>query len=113
MIESIGITNPDFFNDLNFIIMNDEGLSNRISILAEMNEELKPDSPWEDNPIICAILFILLLPAGFAWAFSVILFNKYSEYPILSKIIALFGVISEIFMIIFALGLIGFNCVEI
>ena len=50
MLDSVEITNPEFLDDLNDIMMNDEELSNRISTLIEMNNETNP---------ICKILFIL------------------------------------------------------
>lgn len=59
IIESATITNHEVFNQLNNIIMNNEELSDKIATLAEMNEELKPDLPFEDYPIICALLFFL------------------------------------------------------
>jgi len=56
LAEGINISNPEIFNNLNRIILNDKKLSDRISTLEIMNNNLKPDSPFQDYPIICAIL---------------------------------------------------------
>ena len=55
IVESVEITNPEFFVELNNTIMNHEELSNRISTLAEMNK---------DNDTICFILYLLLTPTA-------------------------------------------------
>ena len=62
MIESIKINNPEVLEELNNIIMSNDELSNRLTILEEMNKELKPDIPLEYNPVVCAILTIILSP---------------------------------------------------
>jgi len=55
IVNSIAIKNPKIINDLKNIINNNKELSQRISTLEIMNNELKPDEPFADNPVICAI----------------------------------------------------------
>ena len=62
IVESVKIVNTDLFNDLKNIISNDEKLSNRISVLEEMNNNLMSKPDFSDHPIICRILGILFLP---------------------------------------------------
>jgi hypothetical protein len=61
ILESIKITNPDLLNELNNIIKNNKELSNRMSTLEIMNNEIKPDAPLELYPVFCFILFAILL----------------------------------------------------
>ena len=82
MIESVTITNPEFFDELNIIIMNNEELSNKITVLTEMNEVLKPNAPFEDYPIICAILAIIMLPMATVATFFVVLSEQFENNPI-------------------------------
>jgi hypothetical protein len=58
--ESVTYNNPEFFNELINILFYNEGLSNRMEILSEMNKDLNNNLPFEDYPIICAFLAILL-----------------------------------------------------
>jgi len=62
IVESVKIVNPDLFIELKNIIANDEKLSNRISVLEEMNNNLISKLDFSDHPIICRILGILFLP---------------------------------------------------
>ena len=55
IVNSIKKTNPEIINDLTKILSNNEDLSLRISKLEIMNNEVKPDEPFEYDPIICAI----------------------------------------------------------
>ena len=82
MIESIGVTDIEIFDKLNKIIMNDEELSDRISILKEINKELNPDDTSLEDfpyPIICSILMIILLPVIFLWLFLSLIYNVVNE----------------------------------
>ena len=56
MVESVKITEPEMFNELKNIILNDEELSNQIFVLEEMNNDLKFNFERTDFPIICGIL---------------------------------------------------------
>jgi len=92
IVSSAGITKPEVFNELNNIIMNNEELSNRITALAEMNEVLKPDSPFEDYPpIICDILLIITFGSLFIREFLGVLSWDYLDYPIILKIFEVIG----------------------
>jgi len=68
IIESVEITNTEFFNEFNNTIMNDEALFNRITTLKEMNEGLKfgtsSEKPICDLLIAYALVVIkyILLP---------------------------------------------------
>jgi hypothetical protein len=83
IVKPVEVTNPEFFNELNYIIMNNEELSNRISILKEMNNELITDSSSEDNPIICSILGLIFWPIAMAGSLSFKLYDKFcNDTPI-------------------------------
>jgi len=55
IVNSLAIKNPEIINDLTKILNNNEELSQRISTLEIMNNEVKPDEPFADNPVICSI----------------------------------------------------------
>ena len=80
MVESIEIANPELFDKLTNIIVNNEELSNKIAELAELNGELKQDSPFQDYPILCAILLIIdafvILKIGICLALLIIMPGK-------------------------------------
>jgi hypothetical protein len=95
IVSSAGITKTEIFNELNNIITNNEELSNRITALAEMNEILKPDSPFEDYPPkICSILAIITLGSLIIVDCIAIFSWDYEDYPIILKI---FEVIATLF----------------
>ena len=79
IVNSIEITNIEFFNNLNDIIMENEELYDKIITLATLN------SFNENSSIICSILHILLLGylirAGFVG-----FLGKFFEGSIISKI---------------------------
>jgi hypothetical protein len=58
-------TNPELFNELKNIITNNKELSNKISVLKEMNQELKSNPFSWDFPIICFILICCFLSLQF------------------------------------------------
>lgn len=55
IVNSLAIQNPKIIDDLKNVIDNDKELSQRISTLGIMNNEEKPDEPFADNPVVCAI----------------------------------------------------------
>jgi hypothetical protein len=57
--ESVEIKNPEILDELYNIITNDEELYDRITTLAEMNEELDTNLPFKNYSSICKILLIL------------------------------------------------------
>lgn len=81
IMKSIEITNPEFFDEINNIIMNNDELSGRIAILAEMNEEFEPDS-YDDYPIICTILALIWIPLGIIAAPAEIIILMLEDKPI-------------------------------
>jgi len=87
MIKSVEISNPEFSDELNNIIMNNEELSSRISTLEIMNNEVKPDKPFWEHPIICAISWIMVEILVFITLIISYLKYIYNDYPILSSIL--------------------------
>jgi len=75
MMESVKITNPDLFNEFKIIIENDKDLSNRISVLEEVNNNLKSNLGFQNNSTICNILYIIFIPIGLGTIFSAILMD--------------------------------------
>ena len=59
LIESIGVSDTEVFDEFNNIISKDEELSNRLATLKETNKEQNSD--WY-YPIICSILTFLAMP---------------------------------------------------
>ena len=62
MIESIDIKDTEVIDKLNYIIKNDNELSDKITMLKETNKELKLDSPLKFHPILCAFLILIFIP---------------------------------------------------
>ncbi len=85
MLESIEVTNQEVLDELNNIIINDEEISDRIAILEEMNKEIKPKSPLENNSLICGILTLIVIPTlvitGIYLAFALIFKESADKYP--------------------------------
>jgi hypothetical protein len=87
ILDSVEITNPNLFDDLNNIIMKDEELSNRISTLEELNEY---------NDALCFILMIIILATAVNTAIYAQIADLFPENPILYSIFrtrALIGVL--------------------
>jgi hypothetical protein len=77
MIETNEVSDSRILNEINYFIMNNEELSNRLLKLKEMNNDIKTDIPLENNPIICTILFFILA----ALVPPLLLFDKiFSEF---------------------------------
>jgi hypothetical protein len=109
-VKSVKISNPEIFNVLNSIIVNNEELSNRISTLEIMNTEVKPDKPFEDNPIICAISWLCLIPVYISAMIFIFLEYTFKDFPMLSSILHSFGFFyAEISLFFLALIMI-FDC---
>jgi hypothetical protein len=110
IIYSVEIRNPEFFNDLNTIILNDEELSNRISKLREMNRELKTDSPFQYDPTICAIIDIVFIPRLIVIGAIILMLSPiYDLFPLLYEFLLLNF---ELKMGIFLTLLINFECID-
>ena len=111
IIDSVESTNPDFFNEFNYIVMNDEELSYRISILNEMNEELNTNPPLKIYPIICAILLISTIPLIIIMNILDVLSIIFHFIPILSNMFDTWSFI--VFDTLVGIGLLMmlvFNC---
>lgn len=89
IVESVEIKNPEILDELYNIIMNDEELYDRITILAEMNEELDTNLPFKNYSSICKILLILffvyLIRCGIADFFTIM----FHDNPIILVILDL------------------------
>lgn len=55
IVKTLMNKNPEVINDLSIIFNNNQEISQRISILGIMNNEVNPDEPFADTPVICAI----------------------------------------------------------
>jgi len=75
-------TNKDLIYELKNIIANDEDLSNRVSVLKEMNNNVKSNMDFSDFPVICGILFILAF-ITIPILFSNEIFHRLNEWAIL------------------------------
>lgn len=74
IMESMEFTDTRVLNELNNIIMNNEELFERITILEKLNDKTYPDLPFGFNPIICAVLYVITFVAclGEAFFFGII-----------------------------------------
>lgn len=52
-------------------------ISNKVTTLREMINELNPDLPWGDNPIICTILSLIIIPLITVGGFFFICYTNY------------------------------------
>ena len=109
VIKSVKFSNPDIVDEFHNIILDDEELSNRISILEELNEE-----DWDDTPIICAITMGILMGGlyGTAIAYELIeLFNS-SDSILLNML--LFGLWFFFYAVVSASIFIGiiYDCIS-
>ena len=110
--ESVKISNPELFNDLQNIILNDKELSNRISVLEEMNNNLNSNLGFQNNSIICNILNIIITPFLLGMMFSLFLLD-WSMYRNNSLLCTISLWLFESFAIIsvnIGLIMIAFNC---
>jgi hypothetical protein len=113
MTGSIKISNPDLMDELNKIIKNDKELSNRISTLGIINNNLKSNLDFWDNPIICSILIICYLPTVIAYIFfetaSDWVYEHINNYLLL-KIYDFFYSIDTILFIILLILILLYGC---
>jgi len=111
MVKPGEFINPEFFDELNNIILEDEELSDRIAILEEMNKELKPDTSW-GFPIICGILEpIMNLLANICYQLGTLI-GLYKDNPIIFNILwIIFFPIATITYLIDNIG-VRFGCWE-
>ena len=84
MLDSVENINPNLLDNLNNIIMKDEELANRISILEELNEE---------NDEICDILYLLLIITIIQGSALIYLISIFEDFPLLLLCIASRGLI--------------------
>jgi len=86
--KSFNITNPELFIELKNIIADDKELSNKISVLEKMNNNIKSNLDFFDHPIICTILFISFIPGLIVLGFLLDLeiLATFSNKPVLAKI---------------------------
>ena len=70
-------------------------ISDEITALRELTNELKPDTDWEDNPVICMILFIILFVLSNIGMRFLYLSEDFERFPILSNFFYLIYVIFQ------------------
>ena len=58
-------------------------ISDEITELREMTNELKPNQPFQYDPLICGILGILTIQIGLVMATFIMLSVTFSEFPII------------------------------
>jgi len=90
-------------------------LSDRITIFTEMNKKLKPDTSWEDHPIICNILAILMLPFVFIEEITILIEYRINpdSAPLLWYLLLPFIIIGEFGITFFCLLAVAIGCVDI
>ena len=89
IVESVEIKNPEVLDELYNIIMNDEDLYERITILNEMNEDLDYNSPLNNYSSICKILLILFFVYLIRCGIVSYISESYEDRIILSVILDL------------------------
>jgi len=94
LIESIEVSDTEVFDGFNNIISKDEELSNRLTTLKDLNNELKQDAPLENYSKLCAILMGIALAFLFPCGWCYILYQIFNENPILRKIFSSIGMIT-------------------
>jgi hypothetical protein len=103
MLDSVEFTNPELLDDLNNIILNNEEIFNRVSTLAELNE---------DNSTICDIIFIF----GIMGVVKMLIFGWgvywLEDFPSLHDYFLTRLNLLEVRFAITAILLFHFNCIE-
>ena len=103
IVESVKIVNPELLIELKNIIANDEKLSNRISVLEEMNNNLISKLNFSDNPIICSILAILFLPVAISATLYIFIKHFFFNFIRRHLLIIIFLAIPFITILIYGL----------
>jgi len=103
IVESVKIVNPELLVELKNIIANDEKLSNRISVLEEMNNNLISKLNFSDNPIICNILAILFLPVAISATLYIFIKHFFFNFIRRHLLIIIFLAIPFIIILIYGL----------
>jgi len=90
-------------------------LFDRITTLKEMSKELKPDTSWDDHPIICNILAILMLPFVFIEEITILIEYRINpdSAPLLWYLLLPFIIIGEFGITFFCLIAVAIGCVDI
>jgi lipopolysaccharide export LptBFGC system permease protein LptF len=116
IVESVNVTNPELFKELKIIIENDKVLSNRISVLEEMNNNLEYNLDFWDNPIICSILLITYISIIFTFLGFCTIFQYLSDkyniklFGLIAILLSILGV-SIIIVIQLLLGM--YDCIHL
>jgi len=111
-LESVGNINPKVFVELKNIILNNQELSNRISVLGEMNQELKSNPFSWGFPIICFILICCFFSLQFVmFTFLDLMDNALMDHkPLVFVLIAPFCFMSILTNIPIIYFIFLFNC---
>ena len=87
-------------------------LFNRITTLKEINKELKPYIPWYEHPIICIILYSLLLPSFTILAIMQNIYERIESYSLLFFLLFPFYVITCISFFDLLVIADSLNCID-
>ena len=69
------------------IVENDDEISNKLKTFQKMVNEYKHNLPWDENPIICTILWLNIFLITPVWVFFATLYEKYEDIPIFQIIL--------------------------
>ena len=112
IIESVEFKNLEIFEEINDIINDNSELKAKVTTLAGMNKNLKLDSPYQNNPIICAILEIIFIS-------SILKLQLFSAFSFLFYNLNLFPLLREFFLLSLEIKLslsmhfmIKYECIE-
>ena len=97
--ESVTFTNPEFFEELNKIIMKNEDLPNRIATLKEMKDEIKFSTASNGPVVVCVILGLILVPSFITALIYYGLAQLAKDNP------TAFGIFSFVFVVFYGIAL--------
>jgi hypothetical protein len=110
IIESVEFKNPETFEKIDDIINDNSELKVKAEILVELNKNLKSDSPYQYNPVICIILEILFAPVILARIFLLSVFSLFNDlFPLLREF---FLLSLEIRLSLFMYFMTKFECID-
>ena len=77
IVETAELYNPEVLEEINSIVVEDEILSEKISLLREINT----NPIWPNTPLICKILLIIILPLYILAAPAIAILEIYDQEP--------------------------------
>lgn len=114
MVEAIKFSNPELVEKINDVIDNNYELNSRFSTLAEMNNNLKIDSPFFKHPIICATLILIFVSSIIAFKFYQLLLGVLSIFfPIIMEALWFYSLLFyELILFILVILFLSFECID-